>query len=321
MLRRTHRHEKALRSTLPAAACGAVLALLGCAAASAPPTASAKPAASAPADPLQRANADFHAEYAAARAREEAGLGASRPYLELAHDKLVLRYRGAREERSLSSARFDAVKDASHVPIAAVSAVLAGDDAQALRALAARMRDVEPAIAAAQLGDAAEPARAVVVASVALLEAAAVKAPSDADLHDFGLRTRADTTKLLQAGCDELLAKLDAAVRALRPLAGDAWPDAVVTIATDHQSRAGDVATQYFERLFQEHAVEGALGEARIVVVEGMGPSHDAAKAMSSHLLDRRLSTLLFDDPAFLQGDVLGKNADASIARLLSTPL
>jgi hypothetical protein len=287
-----------------------------------PSPTSAQPATKRPtdADVLVRANGDFHSEYAAARAREQSMLGTSRPYFAIGKEKLVLRYRGNTEERSLSSARFDAVKAASHVPIAALSAVLAKDDTRTLRELADRMREIDPAVTPARFGDSEQAARAVVRASVELLEAALVKAPSDEELHAFALRTRGDTVTLLQAGCDESLVELDAAVRQLRPLVGDAWSQAVVVIATDHQSRAEEVAVQYFEHLFHEHASEGALGESRIVVVESIGPNDGALQAMASHLYDQRLSVLLFDDPTFLQGDVLGKHAEPTITRLLATP-
>jgi hypothetical protein len=238
--------------------------------------------------------------------------------LALAKETLSLRYHGNTEERSLSSARFDAVKAASHVPIAALSAVLAQEEAKALRELAARIRNVEPQITPALFGDAEGAARAVVRASADLLDAAQVKPPSEEDLRAFALRTRGSTLALLQAGCDESLVKLDAAVRELRPLAGDAWSQAVVVIATDHQSRAEEVGVQYFEHLFHERAGEGALGESRIVVIESIGPNDGPTQAMASHLYDQRLSALLFDDPTFLQGDVLGKHAEPTIARLLA---
>jgi hypothetical protein len=304
------------------------IALLGCVggakcpAPSAPATApeSTPPATADTTDPLRRANHDFHTTYAAARGRQEATLGVSRPYLALGDQKLVLHYRGSTEERSLSSARFDAVKHASHIPITAVGAILAGQDAKALQELAARLRQAESAIAGAPLGDVRDAARVVVRASIELLEAAQARTPSDADLHEFGLRTRSDTTRLLQAGCDESLVTLDAATRQLRPLAGDAWSQAVIVISTDHQSRAEEVGVQYFEHLFHERAAEGALGESRIVILESIGPNDGAAQAMASHLYDQRLSELLFDDPMFLQGDVLGKHAEPTITRLLATP-
>ncbi|HEX8792891.1 MAG TPA: hypothetical protein VF765_18225 [Polyangiaceae bacterium] len=271
-------------------------------------------------DPLSRANEDFHTEYAAARARELAALGTSRPYLALGDGKLVLRYGGKTEERTVSSPRFDAVKDASHLPIAAVSAILAKDDAKALRDLEERIREVEPAITADRLGDAEQAAHAIVRASAELLEAALAKTPSEDDLKAFGVRTRGDQTTLLQAGCDESLVRIDSALRQLRPRVGDAWSQAVVTIATDHQSRAEEVGVQYFEHLFHERASEGALGESRIVVIESIGHNDGPMQAMASHLVDQRLSALLFDDPTFLQGDVLGKHAEPTIARLLATP-
>jgi hypothetical protein len=334
MAGRTVRHEDGRRrilrpsTTAWSAVLASALAAAGCAGgarAPAPspppsPTRSARSAVSDAVDPLLRANGDFHSRYAAARKGEQATLGASRPYLALGEEKLVLRYRGTSETRSLASSRFDAVKAAGHVPIAAVSAILAKDDAKALGELAERMRKVVPAITAAQFGDSEEAARAVVLASVELLEAALVKAPSEAELHAFGLRIRADTAKLLQAACDDLLVKLDTAARQLRPLVGDAWSQAVVVIQTDHQSRAEEVGTQYFEHLFHERAKEGALGESRIVIVESIGPNDGATQAMASHLYDQRLSVLLFDDPTFLQGDVLGKRAEPTITRLLATP-
>jgi hypothetical protein len=315
-----------------AATWGAALAMsmaaLGCAGGPKAPTPSppARSRASAPVatkdaiDPLLRANGDFHSEYAAARALAQATLGASRPYFFLGEGKLVLHIRGKTEERSLSSVRFDALKHASHVPVAALSAVLAKRDEKALRALAGRMREVDPAITPALFGDSEQAAHAVVRASVELLEAASATELSDADLYAFGRRTRSQTTQLLQGGCDALLVHLDAVVRQLRPLVGDAWPLAVVVIATDHQSRAEEVGTQYFEHLFHEQAKEGALGESRIVILESIGPNENAMQAMASHLYDQRLSVLLFGDPGFLQGDVLGKHAEPTIARLLATP-
>lgn len=297
------------------AALAVALAALGCAGgAKAPVTTTGSN------DPLRRVNADFHAQYAAGRALEQATLGASRPYFFLGGEKLVLQYRGSTQERSLRSARFDALKHASHVPVTALSAILAHDDDKALRELAGRIREADSAITATQLGDSEQAAHAVVRASVELLEAASAKAPGEAELHAFGLRTRSDTTKLLQAGCDESITTLDAAVRQLRPLLGDAWSQAVVVITTDHQSRAQEVQTQYFEQLFHEQAGEGALGESRIVIHENIGPNDGPMQAMASHLYDRHLSMLLFDDPEFLQGDVLGKHAEPTIARLLATP-
>ena len=201
-------------------------------------------------DPLQRGNGDFHVEYAAGRAREEATLGTSRPYFFLGNEKLTLRYRGESHERSLSSARFDSLKEASHVAIAAVSAILAQRDRAAIRGLIDRTREVDAAITEARFREMTAPAHAVVRASIAMLEGALTKTPSESDLHTFGLQTRADQTKLLQTACDELLRSIDASLRQLRPFAGDAWPEAVIVIATDHQSRAEEVGTQYFEHLF-----------------------------------------------------------------------
>lgn len=289
--------------------------------ASSAPASSAPPAPAVPEHPLHRINSDFHIQYAAARAREQATLGATRPYLFVGGRKIVLRYQGKTTEVSLVSERFDALKHASHAPITAVSAILAQDDAKTLADLAGRFRDADALIGPAPFAETVTAAHAVVRASIALLEAAQRKLPTEAELHTFGVKTRPDTTTLLQAACDDALVHLDAAVRELRPLTGDAWGQAVVVLTTDHQSRAQEAETQYFQHLFKEHAGEGAFGEARIVIDEAIGPNDGPEQAMASHLYDRHLSDLLFDEPEFLQGDVLGKNAAATIARLLAKPL
>src|SRR5579872_4263079 len=164
MARRMDRHEEggrrgrrpvaAATTTTWGAVLAASLAAAGCAGGAkvpapspaAPPSASAPPATQEASDPLKRVNGDFHAQYAAGRAREQAALGASRPYLFLGGEKLVLQYRGSTEERSLKSARFDALKHASHVPVTALSAVLAKGDDTTLRALAGRIQEADPAI-------------------------------------------------------------------------------------------------------------------------------------------------------------------------------
>src|ERR1700722_6581851 len=108
MAPRAVQHEKGRRWwQRPVAATSGValavsLAALGCAGRAKTPTpspstisrASAPVATRGAIAPLKGASADFHAEYAAARARQQATLGVSRPYLFLGAEKLVLRYHG-----------------------------------------------------------------------------------------------------------------------------------------------------------------------------------------------------------------------------------
>ena len=96
----------------------------------------------------------------------------------------------------------------------------------------------------------------------------------------------------------------------------EAWPKVVAVISTSHQARAREVTVQYFERLLGDHLTEGALGEQRLVMLEGAGQKGTAESVMTGHLVDQRLSALLFDDPLFLQSDVLGKFAGRHLDRM-----
>ncbi|MEO5726130.1 MAG: hypothetical protein ABI134_12380, partial [Byssovorax sp.] len=54
----------------------------------------------------------------------------------------------------------------------------------------------------------------------------------------------------------------------------------------------------------------------RLVVLEGTMSKTTAEAIMTAHLVDQRLAYLLFDDPLFLQSDVLGKSAGGHLDKL-----
>ena len=116
-----------------------------------------------------------------------------------------------------------------------------------------------------------------------------------------------------------LLGALDAAAREIKAQVGaEAWSKLVTVVTTAHQARAREVSIQYFERALGEHLTEGALGEQRLVVLEGAAQKAMPESVMTAHLVDQRLSSLLFDDPLFLQSDVLGKYAGPHLDRLFA---
>lgn len=88
-----------------------------------------------------------------------------------------------------------------------------------------------------------------------------------------------------------------------------AWSTVRVVAGVGHQSREQEVGVQYFARLLGETVTAGARGEDRLVVAEGVFPPPMQRGLVSAHVVDRKASELVFDDPVRLQWDVLGDNA------------
>jgi hypothetical protein len=141
--------------------------------------------------------------------------------------------------------------------------------------------------------------------------------PNDERLHAFGKAIRADVDANLAVVSGLLLGNLDSAVREMKAEVGaEAWAALVAVIVTSRQARAREVTVQYFERLLGDRLTEGALSEQRLVVLEGSAKEPTVESTMAAHLVDQRLSSLLFDDPLFLQSDLLGKSAGAHLDKM-----
>jgi hypothetical protein len=84
-----------------------------------------------------------------------------------------------------------------------------------------------------------------------------------------------------------------------------AWDGLVVVAAVAHQARAREIAVQYFERRLGEAASEGAMGEDRLVVLEGQPDPSEQRGGLAAHAVDRQYAVPVFGKPNRLQWDVL----------------
>ncbi len=273
-------------------------------------------------------NRGFHEHYDRLRDAERSSFGAARPALVVGGAKLAWRQGGRATEYAVQGERYHALKAIAHVPVGLVSLLAAGAPGALDGRERAALAETKGLLAAAEASLGAAPldaasaagARRLFAASGALVDEALAEGrrPTEARLRAFGRAVREDLEANLAAAAGAQLEALDDAVRAIRRAAGErAWADAVVVVRTSHQARAREIAVQYFERLLVERAAEGAAGEGRLVVLEapsGRGRPEDLA---ADHFVDRRLSDLLFDDPAFLQRDAVGRYAGPHLDRLL----
>lgn len=285
----------------------------------------AEPAASSNSS-IAQANRSFHVDYDRLSAEEAATLGAARPLVVASASTAKLRFHGKESRWTLVGERYHMLKGLTHIPVGTVCFLLTLSQAALTRDEKAHLLDLKKSIASAkgEISAASVGAEMVPVehrllgATTELLDdALAHGRPDDERLHAFGKAIRADVDANLAVASGMLLANLDTAAHEMKALVGaEAWSRLVVVISTTHQARAREVTVQYFERLLGEHLAEGALGEQRLVVLEGAMSKATAEAIMSAHLIDQRLGFLLFDDPQFIQSDVLGKSAGAHLDKL-----
>jgi hypothetical protein len=306
-----------------------VLGLTGCASGGAPSGQSAAlPAGPAESSPhvISQGNRGFHEDYDRLLAAEGATLGASRALVVVSGFTVTLHFHGKETNWTLAGERNQTLKGLSHIPLGVVCFLLTLSQPALTRGEKDHLLALKKTIAASKGEITAERVGAEMVpAEQRLLDATseliddvlAHGRPNDERLHAFGKAIRADVFASLAMASGLLLGNLDSAVREMKAEVGaEAWPTLVAVILTTHQARAREVTVQYFERLLGDHLTEGALGEQRLVVLEGAPKEATAESTMTAHLVDQRLSSLLFDDPLFLQSDVLGKSAGGPLDKM-----
>jgi len=94
--------------------------------------------------------------------------------------------------------------------------------------------------------------------------------------------------------------------RVKKKLSEQKWESPYVVICNAHQSRHGDLLTQYFERLFNEPQGEGAERENRIVYAESIIDDESKAfRLLATHILDQEIAMAFFQDAKRAQSDIL----------------
>ena len=95
-----------------------------------------------------------------------------------------------------------------------------------------------------------------------------------------------------------------------------AWDSVLVVIGVMHQARAREIGIQYFQRLLAEPPTEGAIGERRLVISEGITKASEQYGVLGAHVADQAVARLVFDNPVRLQWDVLADDG-GELNRLL----
>lgn len=272
------------------------------------------------------ANRNFHVDYDRLRAQEEGALGNARALVVVSGATVTLRFQGKASRWSIVGERYQTLKGLTHIPVGVTCFLLTLNQATPTSEERARLLDLKKSIASAdgEVSTGSVGAEMVPVehhllgATTELIDdALAHGRPADDRLRAYGKAIRPDVDANLAGASGLLLGTLDAAAREMKAQVGEeAWSKLVMVITSAHQARAREVSVQYFERALGERLTEGALGEQRLVVLETTSPKTTPESVMTSHLVDQRLSALLFDDPLFLQSDVLGRYAGPYLDRL-----
>jgi hypothetical protein len=99
------------------------------------------------------------------------------------------------------------------------------------------------------------------------------------------------------------IADLDAAVARAKARLGPGFADLHVIVVGAHMAREGEIALQYFEKLFHER--EGL----RIVFAEGVWDEPAALQLLGTHLIDATVGQGFFNDPRRMHRDLLSDAA------------
>jgi hypothetical protein len=247
--------------------------------------------------PLQALNATARADYAQARERL---LHESGPIL-LVSDKLYLIRGEQREEAPLDPPGYHELKSVAHGPLGVHALFLEGQpDAKRLADLRAAIKRVIEALPALPFNEAQrERQRRILELSLK------VDAPGQLAAYE-----REVAPLLLENAREAARGQVDlihAAVGRWREQLGPEFARVHVLIISGHMPRKGQVALQYFERLFGEQ--EGG----RIVYAEEKWAEKDALALLGTHLIDATVGQAFFGEPLRMHRDLL---ADAAAERV-----
>ena len=94
------------------------------------------------------------------------------------------------------------------------------------------------------------------------------------------------------------------------------WAGLYVVICGAHQPRYREATCQYFGQLLHQPEGYGAQREDRLVYAEGLCDVDSALDLLARHIVDQRVSNLLFGDRRRLQEDLLADAANAEVRKL-----
>jgi hypothetical protein len=80
-----------------------------------------------------------------------------------------------------------------------------------------------------------------------------------------------------------------------------------IVVAASHQAVDNELSVQYFVKRFGSRYQVGAVPENRLLILQNAFDEESALKLLARHFLDRELSALIFNNPTYLQRDVLSE--------------
>jgi hypothetical protein len=269
---------------------------------------------------LHALNRQFLAAHARARAAECERLAKERLVLRFAGGVLEARWKG----RAIGGGRVDVlppefhpVKDVSHAVFLAALLFAERAGGEAVTEAIAGVDAATEAIGAARVPAELVPGLRRILGRTreALTVYAAGRLDVDAQAAYFAA-VRPDVQANLRAVAGAVVRGLHAAVSRVRAevAAADpgAWANVVVVVGgVSHQARARDIGVQYFERLLAEPVAEGAQGERRLIVAEGVMDAAGQVGLAAAHAVDRVGGAVIFGEPARLQRDALADDGGA----------
>ena len=100
-------------------------------------------------------------------------------------------------------------------------------------------------------------------------------------------------------------------------LSAEEWDKLRVIVSATRQHRAGEPAMMYFQKLFKQAPGEGTSTEKKVIYAEKVWDERLSLQTLASHLIDRQIGAILFDDEYRLQGDLLRHQARQRVDEIL----
>ncbi len=273
-------------------------------------------------DPFETLNQAFRTAYADARRELIQGSG---PILMSRGDYLVLFYRGERFEGEKADTAYHQLKTVAHVPLG-VYVMLAGYTGPRLPdAKLAQLEEFHALLAPAQQAversnltptQQARQQQVLDRCTSFLDRVLAEKTCNPLALRQFCSRC---SPALMQNALEATQVRLDAYHRQVlawrKKFTPDDWRGLRAVVVGAQMPRAGNLATQYFARLFREAGVH-----TQIIYAEALFEEEKALHLLGTHQLDASAAQAFFHEPRRLHRDLLSNATTAALETLDWTP-
>jgi len=278
-----------------------------------------------PDGPLGDVDTAFLAEY---DARSKAIAAENPPYVEMLGSSLILHHGGQKDAQPVLPAIYHALKDVAHVPFMAylrlsplVGVSLSDEQIGQLQALNLQITAAEGALQTGGFNDVqTERQKQILDGSKAFLQGVVTAKRLDkTSLHNF---VHTMSPLILQnadeAACYQVQLTHAQMMKWKAILSNAEWSHLIAVNRGGHQARYRNVATQYFQWLFQGTSPQWAYpGEgSRVLYVESLPPNQTGGDQLVAVLVDADASRAFFGNEWRMSEDVLSDGAARCIRQL-----